>query len=147
MVDLLRFLFGEADAVYAHTSRRVIHELHADADVPDAGAAVLHMANGMTATLVNSCIGPEPLRVGMEVVTPVALFELAPGSLTVRREHETTVKRPGIDPYTAQDTAFVHAVRSGDRSGIRSDYADALRTHAVSMAIVESARSGSPVVM
>ncbi|MFW6291376.1 MAG: Gfo/Idh/MocA family protein [Spirochaetota bacterium] len=145
MTDLLRCLLGEADSVFTVTSQQAIRDLHADADVPDAGAAVIRMKNGMTATLTNSCVGPASLRVGLEVVTPVALLQFAPSQLTIRREHETIEKRPGLDPYRAEDAAFVNAVRTGDASEIRSPYADALKTHELTMAIVESARSGSPV--
>lgn len=145
MTDLLRCLLGEAESVYTVTSQRAIRDLHADADVPDAGAAVIRMKSGMTATLTNSCVGPASLRVGLEVVTPVALFQFAPSHLTIRREHETTEKRPGLDPYRAEDAAFIDAVRTGDASEIRSPYADALRTHELTMAIVESARTDSVV--
>ena len=145
MIDLLRYLLGEVESVSAMTSQQVLHELHADADVPDAGAAVLRMESGMTATLINSCVGPQGLRVGLEIVTPPALFEFAPNRLTVRRGLESTETQPGVDPYRVQDTAFIEAIRTGDAGGIRSPYSDALRTHAVSMAIVESAERGGEV--
>jgi predicted dehydrogenase len=147
VTDLVRLLFGEAESVYAVTSRRAIQTLHADADVPDAGAAVLRMASGLTVTIVNSCVGPAGMRTGLEVVTPVALFQFSPGALTVRRAFDTTEQRPEIDPYGAEDAAFVEAVRTGDASEIRSTYADALQTHRLTMAIVESAQTGRPVTL
>lgn len=145
MIDLLRYLLGEVASVGAMTSSRAIAELHADADIPDAGAAVLRMRSGMTAMLVNSCVGPVGVRTGMEVVSPAAQFQFEPAALTVRTRYETTETRPRIDPYRAEDSAFVYAVRTGDRSRILSPYADALKSHAVSMAIVESARTGRTV--
>lgn len=147
MTDLMRLLLGEVDSVYAVTSQRAIREMYADADVPDAGAAVLRMKSGMTATLINSCVGPVGMRTGLEVVTPVATFQFAPSALTIRDAHETVEKRPEVDPYRLEDAAFVQAVRTGDPSGIRSDYADALSTHELSMAIVRSARTGSVVTL
>jgi predicted dehydrogenase len=147
ITDLIRLLFGEAETVYASTSRRAITELHADADVPDAGAAIIRMKNGLIVTLVNSCVGPEPLRTGIEVVTPVALFQFTARALTIRREFEVTEKRTGVDPYRAELAAFVAAVRTGDTSDIHSSYADALHTHRLTMAIVESAASGGPVAL
>ncbi len=145
MVDLARALFGEFESVYARTSKRVLPDMHADADVPDAGVAILHARRGLTVTLTNSCVGPVPMRVGMEVVTPVALFEFLPSLLRVRREFETTERRPELDPYRVEDAAFIEAVRTGDASGIRSPYADALLTHELTMAIVESSTTGRPV--
>ncbi len=147
ITDFVRLLFGEAESVYASTSQSVITEQYADADVPDAGAAIVRMKSGLTVTLVNSCIGPQSLRTGIEVVTPVALFEFTSRALTIRREFEVTEKRPGIDPYRAELAAFVSAVRTGDTSEIRSSYADALQTHRLTMAIVESAASGAPVTV
>ncbi|MFW5688441.1 MAG: Gfo/Idh/MocA family protein [Spirochaetota bacterium] len=145
MIDLMRVLFGEAESVYAATARRAISELHADADVPDSGTAVVRMQSGLVVTLLNSCLGPRSMRVGFEAVTPVALFRFSPQALIVERANETTETRPALDPYRAQDAAFIEAVRTGDASGIRSPYADALRSHRVSMAIVESVRTGLPV--
>ena len=43
------------------------------------------------------------------------------------------------------DEAFVRAVRSGDPSGIRSTYADAVLTLQATLAIEESAHTGAPV--
>jgi len=43
--------------------------------------------------------------------------------------------------------AFIHAVRTGDRSVIRSDYFDALKTTEVTLGANESARTGKPVEM
>ncbi len=147
IVDLVRALFGEFESVYAHTSKRVLPDMHADADVPDAGVAVLQARRGLTVTLINSCVGPGSMRVGLEVVTPVALFEFLPSLLRVRREFETTERRPELDPYRVEDAAFIEAVRTGDASGIRSPYADALLTHELTMAIVASSTTGQPVVL
>lgn len=145
VIDLLRVLFGEAETVFAITSSQAIRDLHDDADVPDAGAAVIRMKSGMTATVINSCVGPQAMRVGVEVITPDALYELTPRSLRVRRMQENTEKQPAVDPYLLENQAFVKAVRSGTPGEIRCDYAEALRTHRLTMAIVESARSGQPV--
>jgi len=57
-----------------------------------------------------------------------------------------SVRRPGgeaaavesfadDDPYLSEDAAFVQAVRTGERSLIRSGYADALRTHELAWSI------------
>ena len=43
------------------------------------------------------------------------------------------------------DKAFVEAVLTGDRSGIRSDYADALKSHKMVYAANESMESGQVI--
>ena len=47
------------------------------------------------------------------------------------------------DMYVKQFEAFLHAVRTGDRNGVRCHYHDAARTYEASWWITEAA--GSPV--
>lgn len=49
------------------------------------------------------------------------------------------------NPYVRENEAFIHAVRTGDPSQIRSNYSDAYPTHEVTYAALESARIGLPV--
>lgn len=145
MTDMLRFFLGEAESVAAMTSQSAIKELHPDADVPDAGAAVIRMKCGITATIVNSCMGAVRSRVGLEVVTTAGFLETSYGAVTYRTAEETIEATTSSDAYARQNAAFVHAVASGQTDGIRSPYADALKTHELAMAIVESARTGQVV--
>lgn len=46
---------------------------------------------------------------------------------------------PQDDPYLTENRAFLHAIRSGDRSGIRSSYEDALKTYEFTWAIADAA--------
>jgi len=60
----------------------------------------------------------------------------------VRRPHseETEVIEIGDDdPYLSEDQAFVTAIRTGDRSGIRCGYADGLATYELTWAITDAA--------
>ena len=62
--------------------------------------------------------------------------------LTVRYPHSEeaeTARFAGVDPYLAENTAFVSAVRTGDRSLIRSTLQDALRTFELTWAITDRA--------
>jgi predicted dehydrogenase len=56
-------------------------------------------------------------------------------------ENYEDVSCSGDDPYLTEDRAFVHAVRTGDVSSIRSSYADALRTFELTWKI---AAAGQP---
>ena len=147
IIDLIRYLFGEVASVYATTTRRAIHKIYNDADVPDAGAAILHMQSGLTATLVNTCLGKTTLRVGLETVTDTAWHRFEPKrlrSLTGSQQGETREEEPQLDPYELQARTFLSALRSGDDAGIRSSYRDALRTHEVMTALSASASTGRP---
>ena len=60
----------------------------------------------------------------------------------VRRPHSEETEEfefAGDDPYLTEDRAFLEAVRTGDCSGIRSSYDDALKTYELSWAITDAA--------
>ena len=54
-------------------------------------------------------------------------------------------EEPALPPDGSIDAIFVEAIRSGDRSAIRSDYAEGMRTLALCLGANDSARTGSPV--
>jgi predicted dehydrogenase len=58
------------------------------------------------------------------------------------REETEVIEVGGDDPYLAEDRAFIEALRTGDRSGIRCGYADALRTYELTWAITDAASRG-----
>ncbi|MCX7049498.1 MAG: Gfo/Idh/MocA family oxidoreductase [Candidatus Sumerlaeota bacterium] len=63
--------------------------------------------------------------------------------LLIRRPHseETVIETFGEDdPYLSEDEAFVAAIRTGNRSPIRSPFSDALQTHSLAWAITDAAR-------
>ena len=53
-------------------------------------------------------------------------------------EQTEEITFPDDDPYLTEDQAFLAAVRTGDRSGIRSSYADALKTFELTWAITDA---------
>jgi predicted dehydrogenase len=62
--------------------------------------------------------------------------------LLVRRPHSERTEEITFgkdDPYLSEDRAFVAAVRSGNAAGIRSSYADALKTFELTWAITDAA--------
>ena len=64
--------------------------------------------------------------------------------ILIRRPHsEETEKIEFLDddPYLTEDKAFLDAVRSGDSSGIRSSYADAMKTFELTWAITDTTNS------
>lgn len=50
----------------------------------------------------------------------------------------------GRDMYEKQFDAFIHAVRTGDQSGVRSTFKDAARTYETTWWISEAAGSAVP---
>lgn len=47
--------------------------------------------------------------------------------------------------FSIEDRAFIDAVKSGNRNGIRTDYADGLKTAEVALAANRSMETGEPV--
>ena len=93
--------------------------------------------------LAASTIAPETEPEAPEAVTVTS--ESGFGEITVVPEGAAEVELPEAGMNI--DEAFIHAVRTGDRSVIRTDYFDALKTTEVTLGANESAISGQPVEM
>jgi myo-inositol 2-dehydrogenase / D-chiro-inositol 1-dehydrogenase len=147
IVDLMRYIAGEVTEVYASYANRVNHKKFEGVTVADVGTVNLKLESGAVASLSNVCILPAGVaRVGMTVYTDQTIIDWQPEAVTVTgkkgAEAEPLQKE---DPYVRESEAFLHAVRTGDTSGILSDYKDAYKTHLVTWAALTSAQTGSAV--
>lgn len=146
LVDLLRYIAGEVEEVYAAYSSRIIHEQHEGVTVPDVGTVTLKLSSGAVANISNTCVLPDPVgEIGLSFYTEQGILAWDPDKLEVKSNGISTSYSSTDNPYAAETLAFLHAVRTGDASRIRSDYADAVRTQAVTCAALESALTGQPV--
>ncbi|MCD9020753.1 Gfo/Idh/MocA family protein [Cohnella silvisoli] len=145
IVDLLRYLCGEVREVYAAYALQVMGEQVEGTDVPDVGSVTLKLANGMVATISNTCLLPVGHHVGLDIYTNQGVLELRSEGLREITEEGSKTHENIANPYFVEDEAFIHALRTGDTSRILSDYEDSLRTHDVTIAANESAASGKPV--
>ena len=141
--DLARYLCGEIDEVYAACSTRVHHE-EPDFDVYDVGAAALRFVNGAVGTVASTCILNLPYTIGLHLIARDLVVELH-GDLKVIEPGHTEVFTARENPMLVQTQAFIEAVKTGDQSGIRSSYEDAVRTLAVTIACNQSAATDQPV--
>lgn len=147
IVDLLRYLCGEVKEVYAAYALKVMGEKVAGTDVPDVGTVTLKLANGMVATISNTCMLPIGHHVGLDIYTDNGVLEVRSDGLKTLTAEGMQVHANALNPFALEDEAFVHALRTGDASRIKSDYEDALRTHDITMAANESAQTGKPVTL
>ncbi|RXZ84299.1 gfo/Idh/MocA family oxidoreductase [Paenibacillaceae bacterium] len=145
MVDLLRYLLGEVTEVYAAYGQLVMHERETGVTVPDVGTATLKLASGAVATISNTCMLTSGFSNGLQIYTDGNVLDLTGGELKEFVGEQTNEYKNVSNPYERENEAFLHAVRTGDASGIRSTYADAWRTQQVTVAANESARTGLPV--
>lgn len=148
VVDLLRYTAGEVEEVYALYGSRIKHEQVEGVEVADVGTVTLKMASGLVANISNTCVLPEGAglsQTGLTFYTDQGVLDWNPQRLRASRPGEQTEYLERANPYVQETEAFLHALRTGDGSRIKSNYADAFRTQAVTCAALESAATGMPV--
>jgi len=82
---------------------------------------------------------------GLDLYCDFGVLEVRDREFREITKEGTRIRNARTNPYLSEDEAFIHALRTGDRSGILSDYEDALKTLAVTIAARQSAASGRPV--
>jgi predicted dehydrogenase len=141
VLDLVRVLAGEVTAVTAAAAPSG----RPDRDVDDATAAVLTLASGAVGTLAAACTLPGKLRAGVEVVADGVALELTETELTVTTAAGTERTEPAVDGRFAVDRAFVDVLNGAAPPTGLVDYAEALATHRLAVALAESAATGRTV--
>lgn len=150
LLDGLRWLYGEPLSVYATNTKGMIKpgiDAREEYDSDDHSTVVLRFENNVTATLVSGCYSKTVRpRCGLYITLDDMIldYRLRNNLIITTAEGEKDIPR-GVDQTALLDKAFLHAVMTGDRSQIRSDYADALKTHKIAMAANESMESGQVI--
>ncbi len=147
-LDLCRYLMQtEPVEVYARYTDNVLHGT-ANWDNWDAYALTVQWANGAVCGYASTyALHPQLAGTsGLAIVAAGGLAELGwnGGTWTTPEGVTTHPGKPG-DGERELSRAFLTAVTTGDKSGIRQSYADAVRTHRLVMAANESAATGVPV--
>jgi len=142
IVDLMRDIGGEIVEVDARMEQRIASPKEG-ITVPDAYMVRFEFKNGALGTLTTCCMLNE-WNIGFDVMLDSARLHWKIDDLQAT---PATVQLPPLEQFTAGDidAVFMNAVRTGNKSAIRSDYADALKTLAVTLAANKSARKGEPV--
>jgi predicted dehydrogenase len=150
-VDLMRYLAGEAESVYAFANTVLLTDV-SGLDIADVNSATIRFANGAVGSIVNSCAlqsgqgSPPNVAGAVHIVAKDMTVMVGAGATTVMRpqgQREEIANEN--DPNLELNRAFVGAVQTGDRSGIRSDYADGLKTFELTYACHLSAEQGHVV--
>jgi myo-inositol 2-dehydrogenase / D-chiro-inositol 1-dehydrogenase len=144
IVDLARYLVGEITSVCAAYALRAMQDTQ-DLDVPDVGTMTIRFENGAVGHIANTCLLQMGYTTGLNILTRDLVVEHRAGTVKLIRKDETTELRTKVNPTLVEDQTFIDAVESGDPSRIRSPYADAVRTLAVTLAANRSAERGEPV--
>ncbi|MGH2370077.1 MAG: Gfo/Idh/MocA family protein, partial [Chloroflexota bacterium] len=143
-IDLARYLLGEVSTVFAQYADHVLAGTE-DWDNWDSYSVTLRFASGTVGSIATTYAAfPRiPQNSAMDIVADGLVLRYHWGRLEVFSPDGRTESVPVEDDPTATiGREFLRAVETGDRSGLRQDYADAARTLAVCLAANESAETG-----
>ncbi|MEK5069954.1 Gfo/Idh/MocA family protein [Sporosarcina sp. FSL K6-1508] len=146
IVDLLRYICGEVDEVYSLFRNQNLSAQDKSVTVADVGTVTMKLCNGIVANISNTCILPENVgKSGITLFTDQGMLDWSSKRLEITRKSLTSKYIDKANPYQTESEVFIHAVRTGDSSGILSDYEDAYKTHEVTTAALQSAITSTPV--
>ena len=150
LLDGLRYLYGEALSIYATASKGMVKagvDASPEYDTDDHSTAVIRFENNVTATLVSGCYskGVRP-RCGLYITLDDMIldYRLRNNLIITTAEGERDIPR-GVNQMEILDRAFIDAVKTGDRSLIRSDYEDALKSLKLGFAANRSMETGEVI--
>lgn len=143
--DLARYLLGEVTSVFCRGRTGLITGVEAY-DVEDASICTLTFESGMLCEISSSC-ALKMGEVSLEIFTQNGSIRLSDWALNLElsTQDKKEVLTSTEDIFRVEDEAFVSAVESGSMDGIRSPYADAVKTQMVVCAANESIASGKAV--
>ena len=137
IVDMARYLCGEIESVQALYALRALQDVE-NLDIPDVGTVNLLFESGAVGNISNTCILEGWGRSSLRVMAKGFTLEVFWNQLTWASAEGTDSFTQTQDGYLGEDTAFIEAIK-GNRSLINSDYADGLKTLAVTLAANRSA--------
>lgn len=149
LFDMLRYLFGEVQSVYAVAASNAVFELPVH-DVEDASVALLQFENGVIAQVASGCfVNAEAASdVGFTIYTQEARIDYAWNkTLTWQMQTETRIEPIQRNAHAEAMAVFIEAVRKQDGASIQSSYADGAKSLAISLAAEESLRTGLPQML
>lgn len=138
--DLARYLVGEIVEVFTFSQNNPALLHHPDGDVNVADVVCLKFENGAVGVITDTNGLHAPGEVGLKVYTPERIVEVSWGRMVETEANRKEEYFSRDNPYLRESEAFLTAIRTGDRSLIRSDYSDGVRTLAVTLAADEAGR-------
>ena len=135
--DMARYLIGEVKAVQAVGMRGLIDEFEGY-DTEDASAANLVFENGVIGTIFSACFLKTNQNVpsGLDIFCRHTTFNYRlRNSVTIAKNGETTTWRIQNDYQLEADRAFIDAVKAKNPGGVKSTYADSVRSLELTLAV------------
>jgi len=148
-VDLLRYLCGDVKTVacYAADKKFVKGAKNFKADC--ASTTAMAMKSGAVATIMSAWVCRAGGGVFLSLFSPNYRMDFSGWDHSVRITHAGGAHVEEIkgesNIFEIEDAAWIDSVRKRNRSGVKCDYADGVRSLAVSLAANESMATGKPV--
>jgi predicted dehydrogenase len=136
--DLARYLMGEVKSVHAAARTGLMKEVE-NYSVHDASITNLVFESGAIASITSACMLSTGGYVGLDLYLKDQVLRIDHRNLTVEKTSGKEIFYLGNNPTLDEDAAFLKAVQSGDPSGIRCPYAEAVRTLKLTLAATRSA--------
>jgi predicted dehydrogenase len=134
LFDVARLLAGEVADVQTFGTRAP----EGPGDVLHATAAAVRFERGAVGSFTSTCLLRRGYRIGIEFHAAGLSVALTERDLTVDDGSGPVLTPAAVDPFVAEDAAFVAALR-GQEGTLRAPYAEALRSHRLALAVSESA--------
>ncbi|MGQ9461702.1 MAG: Gfo/Idh/MocA family protein [Candidatus Fervidibacter sp.] len=143
--DLARFLVGDIVHISAATALRALHDVP-DLNVPDVGVVNVWFANGAIGCIANTCMLRMGYTIGLHVITPDLIAEVSWNGVKFIEPNRTEEIRHQRNGHFYESVVFIEALRTKNQSIIRCNYRDAVKTLAVTLAALESAKKNGEAV-
>jgi predicted dehydrogenase len=147
IVDLTRFLLGEAKEVYARATKGFVTGIENYTN-DDASLVSIQFENGAIANITSCCAVSVGGGVGLTIHAQKThlVFSDWAMHLRIQREGVDSEEIPGEgNIFEIEDKRFINAVRTGDTSKIYSSYLDGAKSAQITIAGNESMKTGQPV--
>lgn len=146
IIDTARYIAGEVERVSAEMALRVMTDVE-NISVPDVGTVNLRFESGAIGNISNSCI-PPGWRNGLCIVGEKKTVVFDQNRFEVRTPDGVEERSwEWENSHYRESVIFVDAIEQNDPSLILSDYANGVKSLAVSIAANVSAESGEPVLL
>lgn len=146
VTDMARYLFGDVTSVYAAGRTGLMTDVP-DYNIEDASSATLTFESGLVATIFSACfLSGARRKGGIDIFTKDLNIEYKERkSINIITDDGSEFVEVQNNFWQDMDNAFIEAVRTGDGSNLRTNYADATKTQEVVMAVNKSLETGDVV--
>ncbi len=148
LFDMLRYLFGEPARVYCAGARGIVNK--EGYDLHDYSSAVITFKNNVIATLRTGCFLNRhvPNKNGLHIRcadSDIKYILRQSVEFDMGDKKETYYRQ--VDQGITEDRVFLDAVKANDPNMVKSPYADACKSLALTLACNESIATGKEIIL